>query len=353
MKNDDQMFQSVLSRRNEYRERRKKRILTIKHTVPVLACFCLCAVLGLGYWNHFRNIPSIPVQPDVIDETTLDVPETTTSESEYTSTTQITNQTEPVFTTTPTSELETDFITATTSIQTQTTAAVTDASESPVTQQVTGKQTETQASATTHLVTEPPPVTTVSSSNHVTTAIRTDITLTTMEIGELTVSISDTVTTFQTYLPTTGTFTTDQMTIMTDDTTATQNNHKLSYTLEKSNCMLPVPPSQGSIDPVTGQKIPFVAQIEYDGERWNVVLAEQCEDACIVSGVMIDHVLYLSVACLSAPGEYSEETIGFSLRFFDEVNASICNISVDRQDFESASEFYEVYTDTPLIVNDS
>ena len=350
MKNDDQMFQSVLSRRNEYRERRKKRILTIKHTAPVLACFCLCAVLGLGYWNHFRNIPSIPVQPDVIDETTLEVPETATSESENTSRTQITHQTEPVFTTTPTSELETDFITATTSIQTQTTAAVTDSSESPVTQQVTGKQTEMQASATTHLVTEPPPVTTVSSSNHVTTAIQTDITLPTM--GELTVSISDTVTTIQTYLPTTGTFTTDQITIMTDDTTAT-HNHKLSYTLEKSNCLLPVPPSQGQIDPVTGQKIPFVAQIEYDGERWSVVLAEQCEDACIVSGAVIDHVLYLSVACLSAPGEYSEETIGFSLRFFDEVNASICNIYVERQDFESASEFYEVYTDTPLIVNDS
>lgn len=219
MKNDDQMFQSVLSRRNEYRERRKKRILTIKHTAPVLACFCLCAVLGLGYWNHFRNIPSIPVQPDVIDETTLEVLETTTSESENTSTTQITHQTEPVFITTPTSRDETDHISTTASIQTQTTAAVTDASESTVTQQVTGKQTETQASATTHLVTEPPPVITVPSSNHVTTALQTDITLTTMAIGELTVSISDTVTTIQTYLPTTGIFTTDQMTIMTDDTT--------------------------------------------------------------------------------------------------------------------------------------
>lgn len=208
MKNDDQMFQSVLSRRNEYQERRKRRILTIKHSAPFWACFCLCAVLGLGYWNHFRNIPSIPVQHDVIDETTLEVPETTTStESENTSKTQITKQT--------------DHISTTASIQTQTTAAVTDASESPVTQQVTGKQTEMQVSATTHLVTEPPPTTTVPSSNNVTTAIQTDITLTTMATGELTVSISDTVTTIQTYLPTTGTFTTDQMTTITDDTTTT------------------------------------------------------------------------------------------------------------------------------------
>lgn len=208
MKNDDQMFQSVLSRRNEYQERRKRRILTIKHSAPFWACFCLCAVLGLGYWNHFRKLLGIPVQPDVIDETTLEVPETTTStESENTSKTQITKQT--------------DHISTTASIQTQTTAAVTDASESPVTQQVTGKQTEMQASATTHLVTEPPPTTTVSSSNNVTTAIQTDITLTTMATGELTVSISDTVTTIQTYLPTTGTFTTDQMTTITDDTTTT------------------------------------------------------------------------------------------------------------------------------------
>ncbi len=222
MKNDDQMFQSVLSRRNEYQERRKRRILTIKHSAPVLACFCLCAVLGLGYWNHFRKLPGIPVQPDVIDETTLEVPETTTStESENTSKTQITKQTEPVFITTPTSRDRTDHISTTASIQTQTTAAVTDASESPVTQQVTGKQTEMQASATTHLVTEPPPTTTVPSSNNVTTAIQTDITLTTMAVGELTVSISDTVTTIQTYSPTTGEFTTDQMTTITDDTTTT------------------------------------------------------------------------------------------------------------------------------------
>ena len=113
MKNDDQMFQSVLSRRDEYRERRKKRILTIKHTVPVLACFCLCAVLGLGYRNHFGNKPSIPVQPDGIDEPTLEAHETTTQ-------TQIDNQTEPVFTTAPTFRDETEHITTTASIQTQT-----------------------------------------------------------------------------------------------------------------------------------------------------------------------------------------------------------------------------------------
>ena len=284
MKNDDQMFQSVLSRRDEYRERRKKRILTIKHTVPVLACFCLCAVLGLGYRNHFGNKPSIPVQPDGIDEPTLEAHEITTStESETTTQTQIDNQTEPVFTTAPTSESETDSIT------------------------------------------------TVSATIRTTNKTSSD----TITATSTTTSISKTETE------------------STSKTTTTQNHNELSYSLEKINCSLPDPPSQVPIDPVTGQEIPFVAQIEYDGERWNVVLAESCEDACIVSGVITDHVLCLSVACLSAQGEYSEETTGFSLRFSNEVNASICDIHVERQDFESASEFYEVYTDTPLILNDS
>ena len=71
MKNDDQMFQSVLSRRNEYRERKNKRIRTIRRTVPVLACFCLTIALGVGYWDHFKNLPHIPVQPNIIEESTI------------------------------------------------------------------------------------------------------------------------------------------------------------------------------------------------------------------------------------------------------------------------------------------
>ena len=130
MKNHNEMYQSLLSRYEEYQEKKKRHLLTVKRAVPVLACFCFCAVLGLGYWNHIRNLPSILVQPDVRDETTIEATETTIfSESGNTSKTQITNQTEPIFTTAPTSELETDFITATTSIQAQTTAVVTVFSE--------------------------------------------------------------------------------------------------------------------------------------------------------------------------------------------------------------------------------
>lgn len=161
MKNDDQMYQSVLSRYAEYQETKKKqRRQTIRRTVPVLACFCFCAVLGLGYWKHFRNLPSIPVQPDYIDETTLETPETTTSTvSESASTTQVNDKTEPASTTAPVFNSETERITTTAGIQTQTvTTVVTDATETPTTEQVV-KQTETQAPATTPSVTYTRPVT--------------------------------------------------------------------------------------------------------------------------------------------------------------------------------------------------
>ena len=79
MKNDDQMFQSVLSRRNEYRERKNKRVRAIRRTVPVFACFCLIVALGVGYWNHFRNLPPIPVQPSAIENSTIEKTETSAS----------------------------------------------------------------------------------------------------------------------------------------------------------------------------------------------------------------------------------------------------------------------------------
>lgn len=172
MKNDDQMYQSVLSRYAEYQETKKKqRKQTIRRTVPVLACFCFCAVLGLGYWKHFRNLPNIPVQPDFIDETTMETPHTTTSTvSESKSTTQASDKTEQVFTTAPSSNSETERMTTTAGIQPQTT----DATEASTTEQVV-KQTETLAPATTPSatytlpITDPPVVTTVETQTPIVT----------------------------------------------------------------------------------------------------------------------------------------------------------------------------------------
>ena len=108
MKNDDQMYQSVLSRYAEYQETKKKnRRQTIRRTVPVLACFCFCAVLGIGYWNHFQKLPNIPVKPDVIEEPTIEVPETTTSMVPESKTTmQVSDKIESASTTAPISNSE-------------------------------------------------------------------------------------------------------------------------------------------------------------------------------------------------------------------------------------------------------
>lgn len=72
MKNYDEMYQSVLSKYDEYLEKKRKRIRTFKRTAPVLACFCLTLVLGVGYWDHFKNLPHIPVQPNIIEEPTTE-----------------------------------------------------------------------------------------------------------------------------------------------------------------------------------------------------------------------------------------------------------------------------------------
>ncbi len=73
MKNDDQMYQSVLSRREEYRQAKIKRRCTILRITPVLACACLAVVLGVGYRNHFGKLPEIPTLPDSTQASTTEL----------------------------------------------------------------------------------------------------------------------------------------------------------------------------------------------------------------------------------------------------------------------------------------
>lgn len=77
MKNDDEMYQSVLSRREAYHRARAKRHRTILCIAPVFACFCLAVTLGFSYWNHFRNIPVIPAVPDSTEASAAELPAVT------------------------------------------------------------------------------------------------------------------------------------------------------------------------------------------------------------------------------------------------------------------------------------
>ncbi len=79
MKNDDEMYQSVLSRREEYHEKKEKRIRTIRRTAPVLACFCVTVVFGLRFWDDLAKLPHVPIQPDIVDEPMIESSESTTA----------------------------------------------------------------------------------------------------------------------------------------------------------------------------------------------------------------------------------------------------------------------------------
>ena len=150
MKNNDEMYQSLLSRYEEYQQKKKKRLLVIGRVVPALACFCLAIILGLGYWKHNSGLPIIPEQPEIIEATTV-------STAEITQTAQTTTDIKTA------SAISTTKKTATT-VSGHSTAVTTDVSETrqtAITEQTTAGNTETQATAatvqstSTQLITDP------------------------------------------------------------------------------------------------------------------------------------------------------------------------------------------------------
>lgn len=64
MKNHNEMYQSLLYRYNEHQEKKNKRILMIKFIVPILTCLSLIMMLGVEYYNNYKNHP-----PTVTKET--------------------------------------------------------------------------------------------------------------------------------------------------------------------------------------------------------------------------------------------------------------------------------------------
>lgn len=79
MKDHNEMYRSLLSRYNEIQEKRNKRISTIRRTVPVLASFCLSVVLGVGYWNHIKDLPDISDRHNTIEEQKIEPTENITA----------------------------------------------------------------------------------------------------------------------------------------------------------------------------------------------------------------------------------------------------------------------------------
>lgn len=147
MKNDDDMYRNVLSRREEYRKKKEKRICTIRRTVPVLACFCFTLVFGLMFWDDLAKLHSIPIHPDILEESMIESSESiaaaNTTESSSMDQEIITDA---VSTTISAQNSETDMVAATVPPQTQPVAtAVSVEGSGRDTEQETIEHTETQA----------------------------------------------------------------------------------------------------------------------------------------------------------------------------------------------------------------
>ncbi|MBO4876455.1 MAG: hypothetical protein J5501_00435 [Ruminococcus sp.] len=72
MKNDEEMFRSVISRRDKYRRNRSglKRILTF--AVPAAVCLCITAVVGAHLHKGLNEIPGLPPGQEIAAEQPTD-----------------------------------------------------------------------------------------------------------------------------------------------------------------------------------------------------------------------------------------------------------------------------------------
>ena len=146
MKSHNEMYESLLSRYNEYQEKKAKRIRAVRRIVPVLVCLCVVAVLGLGYWNHMDKIPTIP---DTVNEDITSSTETTTA-----LVTETTSVSKPVSTKTAvrTQRAASSTVAAT---KVKTTATTAHIATEPYTQNNTALITNPTTSAATNVVTVP------------------------------------------------------------------------------------------------------------------------------------------------------------------------------------------------------
>lgn len=77
MKNHEEMYQSLLSRYDEYQEKKKQRIIVTRRIVSLAACF---TVIFSGY-KIWSKIPKMPIQPPIIDNPSSENTSETTSDS--------------------------------------------------------------------------------------------------------------------------------------------------------------------------------------------------------------------------------------------------------------------------------
>ncbi len=178
MKNDYEMYQSVLSKRNEHREKKERQKRIIIRAVPVFACFVLTSGLGLGYWNYSKNIPNIPSYPDIGEEVTTSS-EVTTSLSTHINSAATVSGTKTVRTTTAhtTEKATTSAVETSTSTEsTETTVAdMIETTAAPVTEPPTQQTSVIETTVTVTMTTQSSANTTITTHDdaHITTSVTT------------------------------------------------------------------------------------------------------------------------------------------------------------------------------------
>ncbi len=160
MKNDDEMYRIVLSRREEYRKKKEKRIRTFRRTAPVLVCLCFTVVFGLRFGDDLAKFSRVPRQPDIIDKPMTETSETTAAADTTESSSMDQEMIIAVVSTTISAQnAETGMVAATGSPQMQTvTAAVSGEESYREPEHETIEHTETQTPVTTAPVVETEPV---------------------------------------------------------------------------------------------------------------------------------------------------------------------------------------------------
>ncbi len=63
MKNSDEMFNSLLERRDRYIAEQKKKRKTVVSTAASVCCLCLAVLIGIGVWRS-KMPPALPSLPD-------------------------------------------------------------------------------------------------------------------------------------------------------------------------------------------------------------------------------------------------------------------------------------------------
>lgn len=194
MKNHDEMYKSLLSRYDDYQEKKKRKIIIAKRTLSLAACF---AVIFSGY-QIWQNVPKTPQNPPVTEESSPDstdgesednIPDTESTEpyQEQPQTTTSAQDSEEIHTTQTTHSAITQIVTETQAIGTgavhsESQAVVQQQTQSqPLTTQIRTEQTKplqttvhtTVKPQVTHTVTQTKPVKT---TTHTTTQPQTTYT---------------------------------------------------------------------------------------------------------------------------------------------------------------------------------